>query len=456
MSGELAGRRSLAPPALRVGPTGAMVGVALGIGALVAVWVGAAARVDNWVFFLLLLLNATALLASLGRASWVGVLTAAALWGSHLIGWTLPEPRLPLAALQVGLALFLGAATVVSRVRIAVDLRRWFPIWLGVLPWVPSVLGASLSGDWLVAGGRFLGAATAALWVQVTLRHDTRRLAWGLVAGTHLLLLLPLVCGIASPVPEPRFSGGACASTHPNILGLAAWTTGLAWLVLPGPLSAVRVVGVAVGALLIFLTDARTAAGAGLVGAAVVLALRMGRGTSRKAGFARALRTGSVALLLAAGAFALASSFFLRERAAGVGVLSGREMIWRVAIAEYQTAPALEKLLGTSEGGIGARIELPGQPAPTGSGFTAHNTIVGLLRRSGAAGLAIGSVGVLLAVGAVLRGLRSGQPATALLAAGLATIPVEDWLFGGSLFMWVALSAILLAGSGDRARWRRK
>jgi len=53
-----------------------------------------------------------------------------------------------------------------------------------------------------------------------------------------------------------------------------------------------------------------------------------------------------------------------------------------------------------------------------------------------------------------LRGLRSGQPATALLAAGLATIPVEDWLFGGSLFTLVALAGALLTGSGDRERWR--
>jgi hypothetical protein len=344
---------------------------------------------------------------------------------------------------------------MLSRVRIAVDLRRWFPMWLGVLPWVPSVLGASLRGDWLVAGGRLLGAATAALCLQVTLRQDPRRLAWGLVAGTHLMLLLPFVCGITSPLPEPRFSGGACATTHPNILGLAAWTTGLAWLVLPGPSSPARLVGAALGVLFIFLTDARTATGAGLVGAAVVLALRMGRGARRKAGFARALRTGSVALLLAAGAFALASSFFVRERGAGVGVLSGRDMIWRVALAEYQTAPAPEKLLGTSEGGLGARVELPGQPAPTGSGLTVDNAILSLLRRSGVAGLAIGSVGLLLATAAAIRGLRTGQPATALLVAGLATIPVEDWLFGGSLFVWVALAGSVLAGSGDRMRWRR-
>jgi hypothetical protein len=400
------------------------------------------------------MLDTTALLASLGRASWVSVLAAASLWGSHLIGWTVANPRVPLVALQLALALLLGAAAVLSRARIAVDLQRWFPIWLGVLPWAPSVLSAALRDDWLVAGGRLLGAATAALWVQVTLRHDPWRLAWGLLAGTHLVLILPFLCGITSPLPEPRFSGGACAFTHPNILGLAASMTSLAWLVLPGPISATRFIGVAFGVLLIFLSDARTAAGVGLLGAAVAVALHMGRGVRREAGFARAFRTGSVALLLAAAAFGLASNFFVRERAAGVGVLTGRDVMWRVALAEYQAAPALEKLLGTSEGGVGARIELPGQPAPTGSGFTAHNAIVGLLRRSGTAGLAIGSVGLVLAAGAVLRGLRSGQPATALLVAALATIPVEDWMFGGSLFMWVALAGALLASSGERACWR--
>jgi hypothetical protein len=430
------------------------VGVGVAAGALLALAASAAAQADAWILLMMLVLDVTALLSSLGEASWVGVLTAAALWGSHLMGWTLSEPRIPLAGLQVALALFLGAAAMLSRVRIAVDLRRWFPMWLGVLPWVPSVLGASLRGDWLVAGGRLLGAATAALWVQVTLRHDPRRLAWGLVAGTHLVLLLPFFCGITSPLAEPRFSGGACATTHPNILGLSAWTTGLGWLVLPGPSSPARLVGAALGVLLIFLTDARTAAGAGLVGAAVGLALPMGRRARRKGGFARVIGVGSVALLLAAGAFALASSFFLRERAAGVGVLTGRDVIWGVALAEYQAAPALEKLLGTSEGGIGARVERPGQSTPTGSALTTDNFFAALLRRSGAAGLAIGSVGLLLAAGAVVRGLRSGQPATALLVAGLATIPVEDWLFGGSLFVWVALAGALLTGSGDRERRR--
>jgi hypothetical protein len=161
-----------------------------------------------------------------------------------------------------------------------------------------------------------------------------------------------------------------------------------------------------------------------------------------------------VAPLLAAGAFALASSFFLRERAAGVGVLSGRDVIWGVALADYQAAPALEKLLGTSEGGIGAGVERPRQWTPTGSALTTDNFFAALLRRSGAAGLAIGSVGLLLAAGGVVRGLRSGQPATALLVAALATIPVADWLFGGSLFMWVALAGALLTGSGDRERRR--
>ena len=62
--------------------------------------------------------------------------------------------------------------------------------------------------------------------------------------------------------------------------------------------------------------------------------------------------------------------------------------------------------------------------------------------------------GLVLAAGAVLRGLRSAQPATALLVAALATIPVEDGPFGGSLFMWVALAGALLTGSGDRERRR--
>jgi len=397
----------------------------------------------------LLLLNALVLVPALGEADPYGILTAVAIWASHLIGWTIAQPGLLLAIIQLVLLGILVWGVLISRVHLRVRLLRWFPIWVGVLPAASGVLAALVGDQLLVAAGRSVSLAVVAAWVLVATRRDPLRLTWGFVAGIHLVLLVPLWCGAVAPLPDARFGGGACAYTHPNILGLAAWTTAIAWLIMPGRPRAARLLGASFGALLVVMADARTAAGAALVASAVLVALSLS-GPSWRKGTMRAGRVVLVAVLLGAGAFALTSGFFLRERAVGVGALSGRDRIWNQALADFRAAPWWERALGTAEGGVGARVTLPGQAAPSGEGFTTDNAVVGLLRRAGVVGSLLGLCGLGLAAGELMRGLRDGDRSAALLAGAIVTIPVEDWFFSGTLFMWVVLAAGLMKSARGR------
>lgn len=440
--------------AARAWPLGALA-LACGAGGA-SVWLLSLAdqgRGRAAVLSVLLLAGVVVLPAAVLRSSWVGVVAGAALWGGHIVGWTLEEPGLILAAVQLGWLFVLALVTAWRPPR---TFRVPFPFWLGVIPVAVGATGAAVQGAGLVAAGRGASAALLAAWLGATRRFDWARVGWGIVAGTHLAFAGLLGCGLVAPLAETRFAGGACAQTHPNIIGMAAWTAGIAWLALPaeGLRAGTRGLGVAVAAALLVLTDARTAGGAGLVAASVLFAMWL-RGAPRGGRLARGLTTGAVALMLVAAGGLLASPFFVRERSPGVGPLSGRERIWSAALQDWRAAPAVAKLLGTSAGGVGARVELPGQPAPTGQGFTTHNAFVGVLRRAGIVGLVAATIGLSGAIRALVSALsgRRSRWGAAMLAGALATVAVEDWLFGGSLFLWVALAGASLSDR-DRTRGR--
>lgn len=428
--------------------TGVALGaLALGLGSLAVTQRGLA-------LFALLVLDLACATWAVPRGSLVGFVVGTYLLGVHVVGWTVAHRGPVLAGMSAAYVCVLFLAWVLAGARVLpAQLKGWFPLWVGVLPWAPSVLSAALAGEWQTATGRVLAASGAMLWVLLTRATDPERLVLGVLGGVHSILAAVLVCAIGQDLPDFRFQGGPCAQVHPNILGMIASMTGLAWLTLrPAPRFA-RAAGATLGAGLLILTDARTAAGAGLIGAGVALAGSWGHPTRWPARMARLAVVGGA---LTAGVWGLALPYFLRERGPGVGVLSGRERIWAVATSEFLDAPLQDKLLGTASGGVGAAIQLIGQSPPLGSGFTPHNAVVDLVRRTGLVGACLGTAGLAMALGELLRSLgrRDRRAGSSILAAAMATIPVESWFFGGSLFTWTALGATFLRPAPPRERSR--
>jgi hypothetical protein len=402
-------------------------------------------------FLVLLILNVAAAIFAAGRASAAGLLVGGYAVGTQIIGWTASHPRHWLELITVLAAGVLLTYGLNSTMRLREAFVGPAP-WLGIYPLVPSIAGAFLQGSSSVVVGR-LGGALVLVGVLLTVRRKStspERFLWGLSGSVHIGLSVLLLAAIISPVTQvvssaadSRLSGGTWAFLHPNVIGMLAFLCALPWIGLRDVSRPMRALGIISCAGVIALTQSRTAIGAFVIVVATVLAAQY---QQRRRGYGRAVQALGVLVvmsLLAVSALIAGSQFFLQHRAGTQSALSGRQAIWDITIADFKSAPPIAKLLGTTNGGTNARVVFKGETVNGSDKFTSHNAILGLLRISGVAGLVIGIIGLIIVIRLIFFSLRfRGSILTAAVLLGsLATIPVEAFVFGGLIWIWIAVVA---------------
>ena len=428
----------------------------LGLGWVVS-WVGSFAR-DGGELLLVTtgVASLIAALAAVSRGHLVGIAIGAFLVSEHMIGWTAADPGAMLYALRLLQSALLIAFAFFVRSKSLGNVRdRRFALWFGVMPWIPSILGALVGGNLAVALGRTLAFVVATAIFIATSRVNAYRLAWGLLAGVHLALLPIVVCAVHSPDTTDlgsriyltqdvaaRFGGGACAYVHPNVLGLLVWPAFVVWLALPW--TRATIAGLASTTTFLLLSDSRASIAAALVGTVGVL---LARGVGRGSRAQRVVAGVMVALAASLALWSISDAYFLRTRAGGSTFLTGRETIWQTAIDDFKGGSPIEKLLGTSEGGVDANVIVPKAEFAGVTNLSTHNGYIGLLRRSGLVGFFLGLLGIAGALRLVGRtiGKRESVVATALVLGALATTPAEAWLFGTTLLAWMMVAASVYA-----------
>lgn len=417
------------------------------------------ARLSSGFLTFILCTNLVAILCAIPYASLLGTILGVYLVGIQIVGWSLADPGEIVAALIAALFLILVIILVVRIQPSAPGIEASeglgearFLVWIGVFPWIPSAIGALLEGNVPVGITRLVLAGSGMAILYVTRHLAGIRLAWGMVVGTHLALVPLLFCGLSdfgtfAGDAVDRFGGGSCASVHPNLIGLAAWTVGLVWLSLAGPPLAFRLCGAIAAVGLLALTDSRTSVGAGLIALATVITVASRYRTALKSSAVRAAIGAFLIAFLFLGAWFVGRDFFVRERAPDVGVLSGRNVIWEVALEEFKAAGWPQRILGSSEGGVGGSVEVSVEESGRSTELSVDNAFLVLLRRAGIIGLLLGLTGFVRGVKATWDILSIPQAATAagILVGAIVTTPVESLLFGGPLWVWMIV-AMRIAG----------
>jgi hypothetical protein len=400
--------------------------------------------------FLILLMNLVAAVAATRIGSPIGIVIGLHLLGAHIVGWTHPNPAVVLALMMTAYATVLYSVVIMRHPLLSGGFVREFVFWLGPMPILPAILGAVIRSQFLVAALRGALVVSALGLLLASKRIEPRSLAWGTVAGIHWAMLALIACGLAAPLGVVRFSGGVCACTHPNIIGLLSWTAAMMWLALPGVAPPLRAMSLLLCVSLIGITEARTAAGAGLVGSAAWLARVRGRDGLFSLRVRRVMLLMGTIGALSGAVWLIGGDFFLMEREPGVGLLSGREMIWKQAIREFAEASWLDKIVGSSEGGAAAAIRMP--YSTEARALTTHNAIIGVLRLGGLAGLVCAAVGLWKFARATLAvtGLPAFGAAAGIFVGSAATILTESWFFtGGTLWVWLVIGARLAEKNGS-------
>jgi hypothetical protein len=405
------------------------------------------------VLAILLMLNVIAAAVASGRANMVGIAAGLYLLGVQIIGWSIPHSGRLLAAVSVMTAAVLVAA---SARPLGADRRTFlrFPLLIGPLVAVPSVLSAAAAANLPLALQRCYLLLVPLSMIFALRRVDPLRTAWGIAVGVNLTLSLLLVSGIVAPLDLARFGGGKALLVHPNLAGLAGWTSAVAWMALPGRSRVARIPGITVSTAIVLMSDSRSSIGALLV-AVTLLGWGAHRRSRARRGPAENVVLTLLFMTLAVGATAyVAREFVLVQRSAGSGVLSGRQDQWNQALTQYRGGTVIERALGTSSGGVGGSLANDQAGAQNVSKYTTtarfetvDSAIPALLLRSGFIGLCAGVAGLV----GILRLLRqygtraeAAAPA-AILAGALVTIPVESWFFsGGSMWIWMLAAARLL------------
>lgn len=437
------------PPSSAITRAPSIAAMAIGLGLAISILPPLPQQGHSVLLAVLLLLNLIALTVAVSHAGLIGFLIGGYTLLTSVVGWTVSSPGIPIAILTVVYMIFIGLLGSLRQPLIPRSALTSFPGWVIIFPALPALANALLARQSLTFGMRALNVAAWILAIWVIQRESGIRLGWGFVAGTHLILTSLIACGAYTSLAETpihsmvesyvRFGGGTCAYAHPTIVGMSSWTLMVAWLFLPSRLGFLgRLVGFVTAAGLLLLTDSRTAIVAGVVAAAAGTATRLTRRMTP------ALKVSIVALFLllvvGVGLF-FSGEFVFQERTQGGGVLTGRQHIWEAGLADFRNSPGIEKLLGTSEGGASAEIELA---APNGRAvnFAPHNALLGLLRRSGLIGLALGLIGLFLVMRATVGMLSTPKLAigVGLLLGAALTIPVEAFFYAGSLSIWILLA----------------
>ena len=349
-------------------------------------------------------------------------------------------------------------------------LPRLAGFWLGVAYWLLGIVGAVIATNLTVTAQRLAYAGVFGLAVLASvavLRRVRSDLTTGAAAAFLVAIAVLLVVGsgnafeVVNPVPagpwglnmSERFWGGGALLYHPNSLGLI----GVIVAVRVGADKAFavwqRVSSVLLCALLIYLTESRTAFLVLLVAAALhalAVFVRIVCYPGRRAAWV-AVALPFVALAVV---FALSGGhgFLYKARYGGDDITSGRTLTWAQVGREWQAAGVGDKLFGNSRTSR-AVVERDGNSLPT------DNVLVGSLRRGGVLGVAAFLIGLYLLVRRATPGLLPDRWAALverlpggggaqrappwlpmLVLAMLPAIAVTDWLAGGTGgTLWITL-----------------
>lgn len=367
---------------------------------------------------------------------------------SHIVGWTWPSLVHVSIAISVATtsALLWSVASVPGLRR----LRRSPLFYLAALPLGIALIVSVTDGAWNVAAQRLLLIAFVLALLMASESGVLDRAQWAsaVAVGFYCGLLVLATASITAPLPSgsSRFSGGYWAQAHPNVIGLMAAVSVVGLLQHRSFPSAETAYLAGTSLLIVHLTGSRTALSMVLVAMAVWLVLTAGRTPSGdRTGYAgRVVVQFAVSLVAILVMTFVAVQFTQHIRQGSTSPLSGRQVIWNAVIETVRASPARTQLLGASSDASG-RIAVEGVALER---VSAHNAMLAVLRVSGLAGTATFLVGVGLLIRGALKS-RERRMTASIAAAALVTIPVETWLFGGTLWMLVACCGLEWPPSSD-------
>lgn len=432
---------------------------------------------------------------TLRGVTWSGLAVGGFVVFSGIMSWTWTTTRAVTWSVYVIGALLLIAWTF-PWFRDAVRLPRLGAAWLGLAYWPLGIISALLTANVSVAGQRvayFGVSAVAALGVLVALRRTGRDPSVGVVAAFLFAISALFLVGSGNllddthAVPDGpwgaamtgRFWGGPGLLYHPNSLALIGVLVTLR--IAPDRSFARWQRGAAVGltALVILLTNSRTA-WLFLVCAAGVHLLVLARkhwwarrgsevpddGLPSYSSLRRAAVAAAIPFVLVGMVFVgmggVSSLFQSRydnsvtEPSTATEVkdyTSGRFDTWKQVIDEFDRDSIVAKVFGNNADPRGAVVREDTGPVGERPELTTDNSAIGALRRAGI----LGCVAFLFGLGLLLwRAVRRGVPAwfTIVVVSSLATIPWADWLLGGvGGTFWIfllAAEAWIVLGPGTR------
>ena len=470
------------------------VGLAAGLAALVAIPVEYL-RTDSWseaaeTLVGVALATVVAVLAlSLPGLTARGLAIGGFFVGAGMLSWTFLDRPLAIWGflLVEGVVLAIWAWPWLRAMPVTVRLAG---SWLGISYWLLGIVGALLVWHPTVALQRVAYAGVFGLAVLAVItssrlvrapgdQRPARDLSIGVAAGFLLAIAVLLWVGAGALLDAERQypSGGWGTAMHARFWGgwllyhpnsIAGISVIVALRIGPDGRFArwQRLAVLGVAAVMLYLTDSRSGfvvLGAAALGHAALLWWARRRPVADLPQYPgrqvwAAAAAPFVALLLVLGGIVVTGLatgkggiFLTQSRYSDGDPTSGRTATWRQVGVDWQADSLAEKIFGDAESSraVVHRADSPGVD------LTTDNAAVGALRRGGVLGVLAFLVGLGLLV---TLALRRGAPGWFTLAAAtaLGTIPMTDWLLGGTggtwwIFLVAAEVAVLAAlANGER------